>query len=58
MKCCICEEEIPVEPETGWKSGNNAEPVKKGRCCNECNWSRVIPARLKEASHHDHKESN
>ena len=26
--------------------GNNAEPVAKGRCCDECNITQVIPARL------------
>lgn len=38
-KCCICGK--PIE---GY--GNNAEPVKKGKCCDECNISVVIPARL------------
>ncbi len=27
--------------------GNNAEPVKKGRCCDWCNISVVIPARIR-----------
>jgi hypothetical protein len=45
MECCICKNEIPVV--LGWAEGNNAEPVvRRGRCCNECNWSVVIPARL------------
>jgi len=26
--------------------GNNPQPLKKGECCNECNATRVIPARL------------
>ena len=39
--CCICGKEI-----TGYT--NNAEPVKKGICCNECNTKFVIPARLKQ----------
>ena len=25
--------------------GNNAEPLNKGRCCNECNW-KVVLARI------------
>lgn len=29
---------------THW--GNNAEPVNGGRCCDDCNSSVVIPARL------------
>ena len=38
--CCIC-----GKPIVGY--GNNAEPVANGRCCDECNYSKVIPARLK-----------
>ena len=37
--CCICGKEY-----TGY--GNNAEPYKKGRCCDECNRKFVIPSRL------------
>jgi len=29
--------------------GNNAEPIKKGRCCDICDNLKVIPARLKLA---------
>ena len=28
--------------------GNNAQPVNDGVCCDECNSSVVIPARLNE----------
>lgn len=38
--CCICGQEF-----TGW--GNNAEPVKSGRCCDKCNREVVIPERFK-----------
>lgn len=38
-KCVICGKEIH-----GY--GNNAEPVKKGICCDECNYTKVIPARI------------
>ena len=48
MKCCICNEEIKPDQVTGWNQGNNAEPVKEGRCCDDCNNTKVIPARLKE----------
>ena len=27
--------------------GNNAQPINNGRCCNECNDTRVIPERIK-----------
>lgn len=42
-KCCICKRRF-----TGW--GNNAQPVKDGKCCDECNWMYVIPARIAELS--------
>ena len=37
--CCLCGKRIE-----GY--GNNASPVKEGNCCDECNITRVIPARL------------
>lgn len=40
--CCICN-----QPITGW--GNNPWPVAKdGECCEHCNYTVVIPARLKK----------
>ena len=44
MKCCLCGKAIEVKGN--WKEGNNAEPLKEGRCCYKCNDTRVIPARL------------
>lgn len=39
-KCCIC-----GKTYTGW--GNNPWPVKEnGRCCDWCNETEVIPARI------------
>ena len=29
--------------------GNNAQPIKKGLCCNLCNVTKVIPARMKRS---------
>ena len=46
MQCSICKEEIPSRE--GWDQGNNAEPVNDGRCCDDCDWNVVIPARLDE----------
>lgn len=37
--CVLCGSEIDGH-------GNNAEPVKKGLCCDECNTTKVIPARM------------
>lgn len=30
--------------------GNNAQPVNNGRCCNNCNFTVVIPARMRLAN--------
>ena len=52
MKCCICKKEIEKQytpkGKIYWDQGHNAEPVKIGRCCNNCNKTVVIPARLKQ----------
>lgn len=42
LKCVFCGDLIVND------MGNNAEPVKKGRCCDKCNADVIIPARLKE----------
>lgn len=48
MTCCICEEEIEVEPLSGWSEGHNADPVvPEGRCCNNCNADVVVPERMR-----------
>lgn len=40
QECCICGKEF-----TGY--GNNPWPVMKdGKCCDECNFDTVLPARL------------
>jgi hypothetical protein len=44
MRCCICREWIARKD--GWDEGNNAKPVREGRCCDYCNRNVVIPARL------------
>lgn len=46
MKCCLCHKEIEVKGT--WKEGNNAEPLKKGRCCDVCDDTKVISARLSQ----------
>lgn len=37
--CSICGKEY-----THW--GNNAQPINDGRCCDECNSTRVVPERI------------
>ena len=47
--CCFCNEPIPpLQDEDGnnvyWE-GNNAKPLKDGRCCDPCNIKYVINTR-------------
>lgn len=42
FECVICHKTITDE------YSNNAEPVAKGECCQECNDSVVVSARLLE----------
>ena len=51
MKCCLCDHQIDVQytadGKVAWSQGHNAEPlITDGRCCSDCNWSKVIPARF------------
>jgi hypothetical protein len=43
-KCVICGGPLG-------KYGNNAQPVAGGRCCDDCNVRKVIPARIKSIAH-------
>lgn len=36
--------------------GNNAMPLKADRCCDACNESKVIPARIRALMHNDFAE--
>lgn len=45
VKCCLCKKEIEIIGT--WEEGNNAQPLKNGRCCGKCNETKVIPERLK-----------
>jgi hypothetical protein len=44
-KCSICGGPL-YEAGATWKGGNNAGPINKGRCCNVCNETVVVPARI------------
>ena len=49
IKCCLCENTIEINPITKWAFGNNPDPLGKNeddRCCDACNESRVLPARI------------
>ena len=39
-KCILCGKDYE-----GY--GNNAQPLKEGQCCDNCNTTKVIPERLK-----------
>lgn len=44
--CSICRQPIQPHPLSGWAGGNNAEPINSGRCCDDCDSTVVIPARI------------
>jgi hypothetical protein len=50
MNCSICEGKIEIqrtpEGKVYWDQGHNADPVTDGRCCETCNVTKVIPARM------------
>lgn len=46
QKCSICG--WPLYAGAKWQYGHNAEPVNGGRCCDECNYAVLVPARLQE----------
>ena len=50
-KCSICKEALGVMINAKTKEilcdkGNNAEPYNKGRCCEKCNFTIVLPLRV------------
>lgn len=48
MKCCLCNQEIQPHPLSKWDKGNNAQPLAEGRCCDDCDQTKVIPERIKQ----------
>ena len=46
--CCLCKK--PIQPQAnGWAGGNNPDPLSTNpadRCCDDCDNTKVIPARL------------
>ena len=48
MKCSICNNKIDGRIFHDTAYGHNAQPINNGRCCWNCNYEYVIPARLKQ----------
>jgi len=49
LTCCLCGDDIQVNPITKWKYGHNPSPLANGeedRCCDMCNDTKVLPKRL------------
>ena len=45
--CCLCKKHSYGHGKRR-QFGNNPAPLKqKGECCDDCNWIKVIPARIK-----------
>jgi hypothetical protein len=50
LTCCLCSNDIEVAA-CGWEGGHNPSPLgesSEDRCCDECNTTKVIPARLRD----------
>ena len=48
MKCTICGLVIKTDSDGIWDGGHNAEPINKGKCCEKCNDTVVLPMRLRQ----------
>ena len=49
IQCVLCKKDIEHRTHQGvvyWASGNNAQPVADGRCCDACDCLIVIPYRM------------
>ena len=62
LNCDLCPRDIDIhrDPETGKAYGNqghNAEPLAEGRCCDICNATKVIPARLEAIRRADRRDA-
>ena len=40
ISCCLCNKKINA------RESHNADPIKKDRCCTDCNSTKVIPCRI------------
>lgn len=64
MKCCFCTNEIEKQytptGEMYWDRGHNPEPVRGGedRCCDFCNLSIVMPARISQLLFNEEEQAN
>tara|TARA_R100001443_G_scaffold7325_1_gene16601 strand:+ start:561 stop:911 length:351 start_codon:yes stop_codon:yes gene_type:complete len=59
--CVLCGDALDVLYRNNiaiWADGHNAEPLAKGRCCNYCNDTEVVPARIKSIQQGGYNEHN
>ena len=60
LNCELCPRDIDIHRDTTgkayWNQGHNAEPLAEGRCCDICNATKVIPARLEAMRRADRRE--
>lgn len=56
MICSICEN--PIEVVGTWELGGDAWPVTDGRCCNTCDETVVLTARLQDMMKRRKKEED
>jgi hypothetical protein len=59
LECCICGEDIIAEAKAKgnlWEGGHNPDPIKNGRCCDVCNYNKVVPARIHQLLSSERKD--
>jgi hypothetical protein len=56
LLCSICGTPIVATPPSTWDRGCNAQPINSGRCCEDCDWMYVIPARIRMFREYDAKQ--
>ena len=61
LNCDLCPRDIDIHRDsTGkayWNQGHNAEPLAYGRCCDICNATKVVPARLEAVRRYERRDA-
>lgn len=51
QQCCLCDSKF-------YGYGHNALPLEDGRCCDDCNYRKVIPFRISILTNREKREDN
>jgi hypothetical protein len=58
--CCFkdCKQPLTKPQGSNIEGGHNAQPLIDGRCCETCNYTKVLSARLEQMKEHYKRENN